>query len=200
MSASIAGPTPGGVPERSGGPELMVTAIVNDSGALPARRGRAQLWAYGQALHACAEGEAGAAALCAFGSGHAVLALAGRFGATELGRLQRLVPHIRRLAENTLIIDLSGIRDCSHRLVRWIGHMRIRRLIDGGHVELHHCPLELAEEMTRVGVGVGVVVDPSDTPTDGVSDPCGDGDLEGFLILFPPAATGPKRESCEDPR
>lgn len=106
-------------------------------------------------------------ALCVFAFGHAALGLAGTFDRVERAKLRASMPSLRRLAAHELDIDLSGVGEYDAALARLIGQLRIRQLIGGARVEVHHCPAWMSSEFSGssaevlwVDAGNGPAVEP----------------------------------------
>lgn len=85
--------------------------------------------------------------LCRYGRGSVALALAGPMGPPGLARVRELMPTIERAGRTEVVIDLSGLTDCSPGLVRLLGRLRIRRLIDQASVEVRGAPLGVEHEL-----------------------------------------------------
>lgn len=87
------------------------------------------------------------------------LALGGAFEHRGVQRLRTLVRDLDRLATVELVIELSLLARCDRALARVLGRLRVRRLVAGTRVELHHCPPELTAELGHTPAEAYTVLD-----------------------------------------
>ncbi|MCD2195869.1 STAS domain-containing protein [Actinomycetospora endophytica] len=99
-------------------------------------------------VEACAAGSRRpVAAESAFGEGCVALALGGRFNRAAVDELESLLRDLRPSAGVELVIDLTALAESHPRLGRVLGRIRIRCLVDGAAMALHHLPPALADEL-----------------------------------------------------
>ena len=135
---------------------------------LPTRRRAALVEAAAHAEPVTADGR-GCAGLRRYGPGCIALALRGRFDRGARALLTALADGLPRVADQELVVDLSGLEDWDAVVTRAIGRLRIRALTREARVELHDPPAPLAVELGRPISAKSVVT------THRVSEPCGSG-------------------------
>lgn len=91
-------------------------------------------------------GEA-AFAFASYDDGFLAMAISGVVDDRSAERLAGVLRDVRTLGRHELDIDFTGLVLSTLALMRFLGHLRLQQVANGGRIELHHPPADLVNAL-----------------------------------------------------